>query len=261
MALEPLVFFENTATTDSFTRLSAVDRFNLNTDGTELEFPSRLTGIPVLYAGSGTGSGSIEEARSDIPSLREPSDIYLGQVNDDTKPGSYFFPHQDNSLNPYAPGARQDMEFEVRGADGGAAEDYTVVLFGSDGGSRSIPDGPQRRIFFEGDSAPSTADAFNRIGISLDQTLQNGNYEVVGASVRHADGVVFGLDFEDRTGIYGGFCQTDEHDAVPPMQQPGGLNSGYGQFRDDAPPDLVLFTTGTTNDIEGHLDIIGPLGG
>jgi len=75
------------------------------------------------------------------------------------------------------------------------------------------------------------------------------------------DGVVFGLDFEDRTGIYGGFTVEDEHDAIPPMQQPGGLNSGYGQFRDDAPPDLVLFTTGTTNDIEGHLDIIGPLGG
>jgi hypothetical protein len=261
MALEPLVFFSNTATSDTFTRLSAVDRFNLNTDDTELEFPSRNTAIPIIYAGSGTGSGSIEEARTDIPSLREPSDIYVGQVNDDVQPGDYFFPHQDNSLNPFQPGARQDMEIEVRGADGGTPEDYVVVMMASDGGARSIPDGPQRRIFFEGDSQPSTADAFNRVGISLDQTLQNGDYEVVGASVRNTGSVAFGLDFEDRSGIYGGFTVEGEHQAIAPMQQPGGLNSGYGQFRDDAPPDIVLFTTATGNDVEGHLDIIGPLGG
>jgi len=261
MALEPLVYFENTSTSDSFTKISAENNFDLNVSGTELEFPSRLSGIALLYAGSGSGSGSIEEVRTDIPSLREPSDIYLGNVNDNVLPGSYFFPHQDNTDAPYNPGARQDMEIEVRGADGGAAEDYCVVLFGTDGGQRSIPSGPQRRIFFEANSAPSTADEFNRLEISLDQTLQQGNYEVVGASVRHADGVAFGLDFENRTGIYGGFCQTSEHDAVPPMQQPRALGSGYGQFRDDNPPDLLVFTTGTTNDVEGHLDIVGPVGG
>jgi hypothetical protein len=128
MALEPLVYFESTATNDTFTKLSAVDSFNLNTDGTELEFPSRNASIPILYAGSGNGAGSIEEARTDIPSLREPCDIYVGQVSDDVQPGGYFFPHQDNSLNPYTPGARQDMEIEVKGADAGTAEEYVVVL-------------------------------------------------------------------------------------------------------------------------------------
>jgi hypothetical protein len=261
MALEPLVFFEEISTSNSFTRLSAADRFNLNVDDTELEFPSRNTSIPILYAGSADGSGDIEEARTDIPSLREPSDIYVGQVNDDVQPGGYFFPHQDNSLNPFQPGARQDMEVEVRGADGGSAEDYVVVLMASDGGQRSIPDGPQRRIFFSGESTTSTADAFNRVGIDLDQTLQNGDYEVVGASVRSTGSVAFGLDFEDRSGIYGGFTVENEHQAIAPMQQPGGLDSGYGQFRDDAPPDVVLFTTSSGEDVEGHLDIIGPLGG
>jgi len=104
MALEPLVFFEEISTTNSFTRLAAADRFNLNVDDTELEFPSRNTSIPILYAGSADGSGDIEEARTDIPSLREPSDIYVGQVNDDVQPGGYFFPHQDNSLNPLPAG-------------------------------------------------------------------------------------------------------------------------------------------------------------
>jgi hypothetical protein len=261
MALEPLVYFESTATNDTFTKLTAVDSFNLNTDGTELEFPSRNASIPILYAGSGNGAGSIEEARTDIPSLREPSDIYVGQVNDDVQPGGYFFPHQDNSLNPYTPGARQDMEIEVKGADAGTAEEYVVVLMASDGGARSIPDGPQRRIFFSGESQPTTAGEFNRIGISLDQTLQNGDYEVVGASVRNTGSVAYGLDFEDRSGVYGGFTVENEHQPVAPMQQPGGLDSGYGQFRDDAPPDVVLFTTSTGTDVEGHLDIIGPLGG
>jgi hypothetical protein len=73
--------------------------------------------------------------------------------------------------------------------------------------------------------------------------------------------VAYGLDFEDRTGVYGGFTVEGEHQAIAPMQQPGGLNSGYGQFRDDAPPDVVIFTTAVGNDVEGHLDIIGPLGG
>jgi len=75
------------------------------------------------------------------------------------------------------------------------------VLMASDGGARSIPDGPQRRIFFSGESQPTVAGEFNRIGISLDQTLQNGDYEVVGASVRNTGSVAFGLDFEDRSGV------------------------------------------------------------
>lgn len=262
MALEPIVWRESTSTSDAFTNIAAVDRFNLNVPATdEIEHPERSAGIAMMYAGSATGSGDIEEVRTEISSLREPTDMYLGQVHDDVTPGSWPFPLLDLQDNPINPGVHERLKVEAKGADGGTPEAYAVCFMLDDGAGRSIPSGPRRRVFFDGDSAPGSANAWNRIGISLDQTLQNGVYEVIGAQVRHADGLAFGFDFDDRTGVYGGFCVPDEHAPPVPFQQPGALGSGWGQFRDEAPPDLVIFGDGTTDDIEGHIDIVGPVGG
>lgn len=261
MALEPLTFFENTSTSDTFTVVDAVDRFNLTSPAAdELEYPQRAGNITAIAAGSGTGgAGLIEEARSEIPSLREPSDVYIGQVNNDVLFGGYYFPHLDLSSVSLNPGALERLRFEVRGEDAGVAEDYIVVLLTSDGGAREIPAGPYRRLFFETTDSPSTAGAYNRLGISLDQTLQNGNYEIIGGQVYGTDVQNFGFDFENRTGIYGGFGLQSDNDAHIPFQEPGALGSGWGQFRDESPPDLVAFMTGTTDDVEGHIDIVGPV--
>lgn len=258
MALEPLTFLETTATSDSFTILDAVDRFNLtSSDDDELEYPQRAGNIMAIAAGS--GDGSIEEARSEIPSLREPADLYVGQVNDAVLFGGYPFPHLDLGEFPVNPGALERLRFEVRGADAGTAEEYIVVLLVSDGNQRDIPDGPLRRVYFDTEDSPTTAGEYNRLGIELDQTLQNGNYEVIGTQVYGTDVSNFGFDFEGRTGIYGGFGLQSEHQANVPMQEPGALGSGYGQFRDESPPDLVAMMTGTTDDVQGHIDIVGPL--
>lgn len=261
MALEPLTFFESRATSDTFSIINAVDRFNLTSQANdELEYPQRAGNLVAIAAGSGSGSGSVEEVRTEIPSLREPADLYVGQVNDSTLFGGYYFPHLDLRNQPVNPGALERLRFEARGNDGGTPEEYIIVLLASDGGAREIPGGSYRRVYFETTDSPTTAGEYNRMGIELDQTLQNGNYEVIGAQVRGTDVNNFGFDFEDRTGIYGGFAVQDEHDSHIPFQEPGALGNGWGQFRDESPPDLVAFMTGTTDDVEGHIDIVGPVG-
>jgi len=260
MALEPLVFSDSVATSDSFTLIDSVDRFNLTQPASdELEFPQRLAGIGVIVPSAEHTDASDVDMRTNIPSLREPCDQYFGTIGDDVGGQSFTFPHLDLMMNPLNPGALERMQIEAKGDDGGVADRYQVVLLGTDGGQRSIPDGPRRTLTFSTTDAPTAANTYNRLGIELDQTLQNGNYEVIGTQVYGTDVAAFGLDFENRTGIYGGIGLKDETSSPVPYQQPGALNSGYGQFRDSAPPDLVAYMNGTTDDVRGHIDIVGPV--
>jgi len=199
------------------------------------------------------------DARSNIPSLREPTDMYFGTVGDETGGQSYPFAHPDLRDGLLNPGALERMQVEMKGDDGGTPDRYQVVLLGTDGGGRSIPDGPRRTITFSTTDAPTQANAHNRMGIDLDQTLQNGDYEVIGCQVYGTDVAAFGFDFEGRTGIYGGIGLSDETSSPIPFQQPAALGNGYGSFRDSAPPDLVAYMNGTTDDVRGHIDIVGPV--
>jgi len=260
MALEPLVYFENTATSDSFTLVNSVDRFNLTQPADdELEFPQRAAGIAAIVPAAEHTNAADVDARTDIPSLREPCDIYLGAVGSTTDGFSWPAPHLDYTFDPLNPGALERMRIEMKGDDAGTADDYQTILLLTDGGGRSIPGGPRRTITFSTDDSPSTANDYNRLAISLDQNLQNGNYEIVGGQVYGTDVAAFGFDFEERTGIYGGLGLGDETDNPIPWQQPGALGNGWGQFRDEAPPDLVAYMNGTTDDVRGHIDIVGPV--
>lgn len=258
----PLVYYSNLANSANLQALAAIRDGVLTLDGAQYF----LAPQPPSGGGGGAALSKIIRAyalgatmgRAQVftPSL---SQRYLPELSPIDKGGPVagaVFKEVLFDANPLDIVPSEDIGVNVRQDNAGAEDEY-VVLFLADGPFKPVAGAKLNSVRATATVTTVAKTWSTGISLALDQALKAGSYDLIGARVKSATGIVFRFLFQGQFYRPGGLMVRNYQDIDPDSQRGGGFGT-WGSFTNTTVPTLDVFTTGADTSIEMVLDLVGP---